>query len=41
MNVETEAIIIKTQKYKEFDEIVTAFTKNLEKSICLLIRQKK
>ena len=31
MNVETEAIIIKTQKYKEFDEIVTAFTKKFGK----------
>ncbi len=31
MNVETEAIIIKTQKYKEFDEIITAFTKKFGK----------
>ena len=31
MNVETEAIILKTQKYKEVDEILTAFTKKFGK----------
>lgn len=31
MNVETEAVILKTQKYKEVDEIITAFTKKFGK----------
>lgn len=31
MNVETEAVILKTQKYKEYDEIITVFTKKFGK----------
>lgn len=31
MKVETEGIILKTQKYKEYDEIIVAFTKNYGK----------
>lgn len=31
MNVQTEAIILRTQKYKEVDEIVTVFTKKFGK----------
>lgn len=31
MNVQTKAIILKTQKYKEYDEIITAFTKDYGK----------
>lgn len=31
MNVQTEGIILKTQKYKEFDEILTVFTKKFGK----------
>lgn len=31
MNVQSPAIILKTQKYKEFDEIIVAFTRNYGK----------
>lgn len=40
MNVETEGIILKTQKYKEFDEILTVFTKKFGK-VSLFARSSK